>query len=91
MPRRFRLFWKGCVRLERGLEIEKLDDEGLPVRVFQHAAVPLASGLAQEFVRAAQQLPVLPGSVGDRREHGFSEDRGGKLVAERLEQCQLFR
>ena len=60
--------------------IEKLDGRAARSAVSAGAAVPLASGLAQEFVRAAQQLPVLPGSVGDRRgEHGFSKTEVGSL------------
>jgi len=39
------------MRLERGLEIEELDPEGLAVRQLEDAAFPLAARLPQQLVR----------------------------------------
>ena len=81
MPRRFRLAWKGWVcGCSEGWKSRNSIAKGWPFGSFEHAALALAAGLAQELVRAAQEAPVLARAVGDGRHDGLAEDGSRKLV-----------
>ena len=79
------------VRLQPIVEIEEFDLERLAVRQKQARILPLAARREEQIVGLAQQRAVLPRSVGHRRYIGLVEDGRQHLLAEGLEDLQLFR